>query len=166
MKQRMYFQEGLVVSSQSTSVTPVPAVVVMRTWSYTYVKSRNRNVKYYYYCELPGWNENESARELAVTWSWSAVLNAFPTLSCILLKLNVVGTFIQPCQSRAWNVPRGNVPTLTNSHPRLTRAFKDVCKTIMELSSGSQVTPKMIALIVKVKDRWRLSLTAGSNLLL
>jgi hypothetical protein len=35
----------------------------------------------------PGWNEDESAWELTVTWSWVAVLNAFPTLSCILFKL-------------------------------------------------------------------------------
>jgi hypothetical protein len=46
----------------------------------------------------PGWNEDESAWELTVTWAWLAVLNAFPTLSCILLKLkhsfNIHQTFI------------------------------------------------------------------------
>jgi hypothetical protein len=46
-------------------------------------------------------------RELAVTWPWSSVLNAFPTLSCILSKLkrcwNTHETFI--LLTRAWNVP-------------------------------------------------------------
>jgi hypothetical protein len=46
----------------------------------------------------PGSSEAESALELTVTRSWSAVLNAFPTLSCILLKLkhswNTLQTFI------------------------------------------------------------------------
>jgi hypothetical protein len=47
----------------------------------------------------PGWNEDENVWELTVTWACRlAVLNAFPTLSCTLLKLkhswNTHQTFI------------------------------------------------------------------------
>jgi hypothetical protein len=80
----------------------IDQIICVLTFSWKFISCRNRRktrintTKEDSY--KPGWNEDESAWELTVTRAWLAVLNAFPTLSCILLKLkhswNIHQTFI------------------------------------------------------------------------